>query len=181
MVLLAVMNLSFKFFFILLLKTPTFLALKLEMIPPAGSPPMYISAPASVYDPFSSSLYLFGGLNQGNQKEVSDIYSYNFLTNKWSQIFPVSDFIPNGLEFNYAWLGNNRVVYIILGMTNYHKVSDVYTFDLKSNIWGKTWLTGDYISPRTFFLPTRFTWNNTDYIAIYGGSDDNGYDTNLFL
>ena len=174
-------NFHFLFLFLVIFTSSICLSLKIESIPPQGSPPMNLFLTSSVYDPSTSSIYIIGGYSQEKQHDISDIYSYNLLTNKWSHIIPESDFVPYGLDQHYAYLGQNRVIYIFFGISQDRCISDVFTYDLQSNTWDKTKIAGDYITGRTGYSITSFTWNSIDYIAVYGGFDNFNYDSNLYL
>jgi hypothetical protein len=166
---------------ILLMRQPIVTSMKVASIPSNGSPPMNIIYSCSVFDPQTSSIFIIGGQNQYTSQDTSDVYSYNLLTNTWSQVVRNTEFSAYGLKLHYCYLTKQRVVYVLFGSSNQLCFTEVLTFDLNSLIWSIATLTGDFMEGRTNFLASSFIWNNTETIAIYGGYTNSGYDDNIYL
>jgi hypothetical protein len=135
---------------------------------------------STVFDPVTSTIYIIGGFNFDKGRDTSDIYTFNLVTNQWSYLEPESEFVPDGIEQHFSYLASNRVIYTF-GAAGDRFYSEILTFNLNNSQWGTINLQGDSISGRKFPTATSFTWNNTNYIAIYGGYAGKGYDANLYL
>jgi hypothetical protein len=141
---------------------------------------MNVMRSSAVFDTATSTIYLIGGFNFDKNMDTADIYTFNLITNQWSFIVPQSEFIPDGIEQHFSYLAPNRVIYTF-GVAGKRYYSEILTFNLNNKQWGTTNFQGDSIPGRKFPTATSFTWNNTDYIALYGGYIESGYDSNLYL
>ena len=156
-------------------------SIHIETVPSQGSPPDYILLSSSIYDNYTSSIFIIGGKNSVTYKETSEIYTYNLSSNKWGTVVPESNYIPSGLQYHYLFLNSNRVILSFFGIENGRYLSEVPTFDLTTLTWNKAQLTGDHITGRAFYGACNFIYNNTEYVAIYGGWDRDGFQGSLYL
>jgi hypothetical protein len=172
-------RLSYSLFNFLLLSFVS--SFKIETIPHQGSPPMNLMYSSGIYDPSSSTFYIIGGFSQEKGVDTSDIYLYSLISSKWSKITPESEFIPGGMQQHFSYLSANRIIYTFFGLFSSRCITDLYTFDLSTFRWSSIQLQGDYITGRSLYSVTTFSWNNTEYIGVYGGYDREVYDSNLYL
>jgi hypothetical protein len=156
-------------------------SMKIQSIPPQGSPPMSLFYTSGVYDPSTSTIYVVGGFSVQKNTDSAEIFSYNLVSNTWSQVTPVSQFVPSGIEQHYCYLTKNRVIYSFFGTSMSRPMWEILTFDLKTKIWKTVTLSGYYMEPRNMFITANFIWNGNETIAVYGGFTSFGYDANLYL
>jgi hypothetical protein len=156
-------------------------SIKIQSIPPQGSPPMSLSYTSGVFDPSTSTIYVVGGFNLQKNADTAEIFAYSLISNTWSEVTPASQFVPNGIEQHYCYLTKDRVIYSFFSTSMSRGMTDVLTFDLKTSKWGTLSLTGYVMKPRKRFITANFIWNGNETIAVYGGFTNFGYDANLYL
>lgn len=156
-------------------------SMKSQMNPTSGPPPNALSLSSAIYDEYTTSIITIGGYSVVEEKETSNIYSFNISTKKWTQIFPESNFSPGSMKSHYTYLTKSRVILNFFGISSNTVLSDVRAFDLNSLRWTIKELSGDIISGRRYEVLTSFTYNDIEYIAVYGGFCEGGYDPSLYL
>jgi hypothetical protein len=155
--------------------------MKIQSIPPQGSPPMNLLYSSGVFDPSTSTIYVVGGFSQQTNSDTSEIFAYSLISNTWSEVRPASQFVPDGIEQHFCYLAKNRVIYSFFGTSMARGISEVLTFDLNTYYWGTVRLSGYYIEARTNYLIAKFVWDGNDTLAVYGGFANTIYDSNLYL
>ena len=164
-------------FFLLILISFAYI---LETIPPAGSPPEIFYSSGIVYDPISDSLILFGGNNEITSSFTNTLIRFSLSTLKWSIINPETSYTPIPISDPILYLRSDRILFCLFGMASNAYLSDINVFNLTSNSWSLL----NYekkISGRSESAYDSFIWNNTEYLAIYGGYTSSGAKTDLYL
>ena len=136
---------------------------------------------SAIYDEIENRIITFGGYKIPDFIYVSDLYSYELENSTWTEITPESYFVPPGIALTKLFLRSDRILLSFYGNTYENLISEIYSYDLSTNVWTTVTLSGDYISARTEYAFTSFTYLNNEYIAIYGGLTKSGVSDELFL
>jgi hypothetical protein len=155
--------------------------LQISSIPAQGSPPMGLELNTAVFDSLTSSIIIVGGYSTLTTSDTSALYTFSLSSQQWGEIVPESEFVPSGMQKHFSYLTSQRVILNFLGTSNSRYVSDVLAFDLNTSRWSTVVLSGDLITGRSYFLACGFEQNGTEFIAVYGGFTQSGYDNSLYL
>ena len=156
-------------------------AFDISKIPASGVPPSRRYQTLTVFDVELNRLITFGGYDAGKNSFLSYITTFDLTTYTWGIISPESSLNPPPSIPDGICLTSDRKLLIFFGETAAGISSDIYSFDLISYSWRNEIPTGDRILGRSGSGFTKFTYLNTDYVAIYSGLTRNGIDTNLYL
>ena len=165
---------------ILFLLVLSVVSLEISMIPPTGTPPDRNLYSSAVYDSQYNRIITIGGYKVKQHEYTSSIYTYNFMTNLWGEIFAETSIFP-GICLLSLYLRNDRKVLAFFGQKQDGFSSQVFSFDLNTYSWNTETLSGDSILGRYYNGFTYFTSSNTTYLAFFGGLTHKGADNNLFL
>lgn len=147
----------------------------LKLIPRTGSPPIAMISSAAVYDNITNTIYSLGGDQTQNNKIVASVHAFNLDSLKWQEVRIESNFIPNALTNHAAYLRSDRKI------LTFGYWSEVLAFNIESHAWSVEELKGDQIGGLGTFAFTVFTYNLSEFAAIYGGMRADGYSADLFL
>lgn len=150
-------------------------ALKVTNYPRFGAPPVYLLTSAATYDSYTNSIITVGGEQSSDGIKISDVYFFNLTTKQWSSPRLSSSTVPPGLSRHKIYLRSDRKVLII------GTFLDVYIFNLEDYSWTTEKLQGDLLNGVFGFGMAGFTLNDTEYVAIFGGSTQYEYTNSLFL
>lgn len=156
-------------------------SLKINLIPSSGPSPSLITYSSVIYDEATQNLITIGGFNTESKIFISEIYTFSLLDSTWGEIIPESEYIPEGFQEHYSHLTKLRVILVLFPLTKNSLLSDVFAFDLKTYKWDKKNLAGEHILSRRYSSICSFSYDGKDYIAIYGGFENSGYDESLYL
>ena len=151
------------------------LSLILEKIPKHKTPPSSTYYSSSVYDPQNNQIISIGGVDSYANTQSPKVWAYNLDSNEFRKIEKLSDYEPAEYAYHGTYLRNDRKV-LVFGFT-----SGISSFNLINNAWSYETTLGDQIPDLSLFGHTSFRYNNTDFIAIYGGSSDSGTQDVLYL
>jgi leucine-zipper-like transcriptional regulator 1 len=130
-----------------------------EIIPLQGRPPSpRHSHAAAVHD---HSLWIFGGYD-GSYK--SDLYEFDFLTNKWSAVSPAGRRPRARYRATLSVHKNSLILYG--GHDGTRHLSDTHVFDIDTKTWSSLATEGTPPTPRDSHVSV--VHNNSMY--IFGGS-----------
>ena len=137
---------------------------------------------SAVYDEKDNRIITYGGYDTSQGVYLSDLYAFDLTSHTWSEIFPDSSTIPQGLYSTYIYLRSDRSLLVFFGERDNGISADVYSFNLISHCWKLESLTGDLIPGRNDFGATVYTNDqNITFIAFFGGLTQNGASNELFL
>ncbi|OMJ69069.1 hypothetical protein SteCoe_33305 [Stentor coeruleus] len=150
-------------------------------IPSEGSSPSPKANCKSAFNPATNEIIIFGGQDTTTLEYLNSLYTFNIGTLVWREIIPQSYENPPGLILGEIFLVDSKKILLFFGKTADTISSEVYSFDLKTNRWAVENLTGDDIEGRMNYAFADYIYNNTRYLAIYGGLTLNGIDNGLFI
>jgi hypothetical protein len=92
-----------------------------------------------------------------------------------------SRFTPPGLGMSSLYLRTDKTLLVLYGEKDNAISSDIFSFNFNTSSWKLENLSGNSIKGRKLFASCSFTYLNTSYIAIFGGTTQNGVENNLYL
>jgi N-acetylneuraminic acid mutarotase len=118
------------------LASPTLGQTWTKISPQLGSPPGPRMGASAVYDPVAKKMIVFGGID--GTVYMNDLWAYDFTSNAWSQLNPISPALPEPRAYQTAVYDPiNRRMLVWAGQTAGGFFSDVsvWTLDLSSSVW----------------------------------------------
>lgn len=147
----------------------------LTKIPETNAPPPAMISLSAVYDKLTNTLYSIGGDQSQNNKQISSIFTFDLTTRLWNVVPALSEYSPQYTLLNGAYMRNDRKI-ISFGLW-----SEVLIFNLAVKEWKIAETSGDRTGRLTSFGYTSFSYNGTEFIAIFGGVGEKAYNFELFL
>jgi hypothetical protein len=147
----------------------------LEKIPKSKTPPRSLLSPAAVFDPSQNRIITIGGFDALTYDKKPRISSYSLTKGEFQPIYKLSSYEPQAYEFHQMFLRDDEK--ILLFGTN----SEVNSFDLKNWAWSREEIKGDKVEDLRAFGFTDILFNNTKFVAIFGGISTFGPKNELFL
>ena len=103
-------------------------AISIKLVPETGNPPSSRQLFGFTLDSFDQKLYIYGGISTGNN---SDIWEFDLLTNRWSEIHSVSVQTPGSLSSPFLTrLKGQRKILLFGGDTPNGPTSDVWLYEI---------------------------------------------------
>jgi uncharacterized protein Usg len=75
----------------------------------------------------------------------------------------------------------NNSIYVYGGATDYGPSSDFWKYDLERYVWTEIDVKGDFPSEKAFAAYYTFEWNNTTFMAMFGGYTQISSSNSLYL
>lgn len=150
-------------------------AYTLKKIPKTHAPPPAMISSSAVYDEQTNSLFSIGGDQVQNNKEISTIFTFNLKTQLWKVISSESDYIPQSISLHKSYLRSDRKI------LSFGYFTEVLIFDIETEEWTKAVTHGQKMKTLSSIGYTSLMYNETEYVAIFGGIGENGYSGDLFL
>ncbi|KAJ3428085.1 hypothetical protein M0812_25717 [Anaeramoeba flamelloides] len=118
---------------------------------------------------YKDFIYLFGGRTSLLGSRSNEIYKYNFKNKEWIGIEPIGE-KPLPRSSHSTTIYNNKL-YVYGGMVNKKAISDLWYFDLESEIWVKVLddPQNNYVSSGI----SSYLCKDFGYWVFYGGSNKN--------
>ncbi|TDH68635.1 hypothetical protein CCR75_000937 [Bremia lactucae] len=138
---------------------------------------------------YKDSLFVFGGYD--GDRRLNDFYSYNFLTQTWTNVFVNAGHQPTS-RYGHAAVVYDNAMYVFGGSDSHYgrdsassrnssdygrsesgrHVNDMYSFNLETNTWSSLRVTGEVPYPREGASMVVYK----ESCLLYGGYDhDLGY------
>lgn len=146
-----------------------------ETIPKTEFPPSSSTISAAEYDATSNSIITIGGDYYESELRAPKITSFSLDTLTFSNIKSFSDIEPKSLTGHKLYLTPDRKIY------KFGYSAEFYSFNFKNLAWKLEELKGEQLDERGGFGYTRFVFNSTNFVAIFGGLLDSGESNDLFL
>jgi hypothetical protein len=114
---------------IVLIVLPLFLqAISIKDIPETRNPPTARKLSGFTLDKFDSKLYVYGGTFED---KLSDLWEFNLITNKWTEIHPASVLNPGPRSSPFLTrLISQRKILLLGGITSNGPISDIWLYDI---------------------------------------------------
>lgn len=151
------------------------LSFDLSLIPPTGSPPVAMLSSSAIHDPLTNTLYSLGGDQSQNNKIIATVNSFDLTKKQWQQVRIESNYIPNALANHASYLRSDRKI------LNFGYWTEIVEFNLDTRGWSFSQLSGDQIGGLGTFAFTSFSFNQSEFVAIFGGMRADGYSGDLFM
>ena len=159
----------------LLLFHPLCTSLTLTKIPSSGTPPQNLAGSSAVYSTKTNTIITTGGQLLSETQIFPDIWKFNLTSKTWSSPLITSQFIPTGMRRHRAYLRSDNKI-LIFGV-----YKEILIYDLEDDSWSSVSLLGAQLHSIYSFGFTSFQKNNSEYVAIFGGSSLESYKNSLFL
>ena len=155
----------------------------ISQIPESGPPPDPRVLVASAYDSNSNRIIYLGGEGlKGGYDLSSTLYGYNLNTFTWAKIPSKMGIVPPGLkDTNIYFRKSDNKIFVFGGLTTKGANTVVYSFDLKRFFWNVEIMSGDVMDSTTRSSLSFFNYNETEYIALYGGYSERGLIDDFYL
>lgn len=150
-------------------------AITLKSIPETFAPPPAMISSTAIYDSQTNTLYSIGGDQSQNTKYISTIFSFDLTSKQWKKIIHQSEYAPQYIIKHGSYLRKDRKI------LNFGFWSEIFFYSLDVDEWTKTEAQGERMEALSSFGYTSFTYNDTEYIAIFGGVGKSGFSGDLFL
>lgn len=150
-------------------------SLIIEKIPNHKTPPSSTYYSSSVYDPINNQIISIGGVDSYANTQVPKIWSYNLDSNEFRKIEKLSDYEPAEYAYHATYLRNDRKI-LVFGYS-----SGISSFNLINSAWSYEITLGDQIPDLSIFAHTTFKYNETEFVAIFGGFSELGAQDVLYL
>lgn len=144
-------------------------------IPITHAPPPAMISSSAIYDSKTNSLFSIGGDQVLNDKQIEGIFSFNLDTQLWKVISYESEYSPPFIVLHMSYLRKDRKI------LNFGRYTELLIYDLEIDEWSRAASNGNRMKSITAFGGTGFMHNETEYFAIYGGINENGYIGELYL
>ena len=116
-----------------------------------------------------------GGTDVISNEQKPIIYSFSLKSSEFEKIYKLSDYEPDGYSGHSMFLRDDRKI-LVFGYT-----SGITSFNLINNAWKEEDMSGDYLSNLSGFAFSTFSFNSTQFVAIFGGSTETGLNSDLYL
>ncbi len=147
-------------------------ALSVNYVPKAGTPPPRRELAGLAYDASSNKVHIYGGRSN---EIYDDMWEFDLTTNTWNEMHTPSVMRPGARSSAHlAMLEESRQIVLFGGDTNSGPISDVWLYDLDSEIvismqW-KLVDTNGKAPPRAYYRAVcDYIHDGRHYIAVYGG------------
>ena len=152
-------------------------ATDVQEIPSSGTPPISNKASCLVYNT-SQVVYTFGG-HVGNDKLLDEIFVFDLKTRLWEEMTPLSPIKP-AKRFGSGCFIKNQYVFVFGGTTVYGTDTDLWAYDTIKNKWEEI-KNDESPTYRFSFAHTSFIRNENRYFAVYGGFNETGICSGLYM
>ena len=154
---------------------------QLSKLPSSGTPSKQLKSVAAAYNNETNEILIFGGQNLENEQYSSTISKFNLDTLLWGEVYFGSELKPPGLMYPIVLMQSSTKLLVLFGIAYDQISSECYRFDLSTRTWEVAVLGGDSILGRIKGANCEFEYNNTRYLALYGGNTYEGKSYELFL
>ena len=117
---------------------------------------------AMIYDSESDRVILFGGY--GNSGYLSDTWAYDFNTNQWVRMLPVSS--PSSRRDHAMVYDSRRDIVILFGGYNGGSLRDTWTYDYNTNTWKNKYPA---TQPSSRYMHAMAYDSESDRVILFGG------------
>ena len=152
-------------------------AAEVQEIPSRGTPPASNKAACLVYNT-SQLVYAFGGY-VGTNKLLDEIFVFDLKTGLWEEMTPLSPIKP-AKRFGSGCFIKDDFVFVFGGTTVYGTDTDLWAFDTLTYKWEQV-KTNKPPTYRYNFAHTSFIRNENRYFALYGGFNETGISSGLYM
>ncbi|OMJ82365.1 hypothetical protein SteCoe_16966 [Stentor coeruleus] len=157
------------------------LAYEISKIPSYGSPPSRLTGATAVYDEVENRIITFGGFDYQLNQASSEIKTFDLTSLEWGILTSHSNIVPPGLDFACMYLRDDRKLFVFFGMSSIGNNNEVYSYNINTYTFKIEKIKGFNMLGRTLYAFTSFSYNNTNYVGIFGGIMITGLDYNLYL
>jgi N-acetylneuraminic acid mutarotase len=137
---------------------------------PSGALPAERCYHAMAYDPVNRKIFLFGGWDEENQRDLGDTWSYSTEDNTWTELDPAGE-APSARDgHSFVYDPESRTLILFGGSDGEGTVqNDTWAYDPKANEWTELDPTGDPPPARAWHSAVCDAENHL--MIMFGGGD----------
>lgn len=149
-------------------------SIKIESIPPTGTPPSKRQRSSIAYDKSSSSVFIYGGFEDMSEY-YEDIWRFDLVSNTWEELISPSRLTPGPRVSSFMHvLEESRSILLFGGNTQRGPISDLWLLDIDNIMvtfiqWEPVVTKGPKPSASAYSGAVAYKYNEKTYIATFGG------------
>jgi hypothetical protein len=130
---------------------------------------------SAVYDIQNDQIITIGGRESSSDFAHSQVRSFNLKTNEFHTIRSTSEMKPSSYEGHFLFLRQDRKIFV------FGTCSDVFAFNLDTSSWTYEKISGSLVGNIINAGYSSFNFKGINYVGIFGGITEKGYNNDLYL